>query len=300
MNSPAAAAPVRMIPLDQITVLNPRERNAKVFETIVRNIKTIGLKKPITVTPRAGADGAEHYLLVCGEGRLKAFRALGEKAIPALVVAASDEDAFIMSLAENIARRQFRPLELLAAISALRDQGYDRKLIAAKTGLAPEYVYGILLLLDRGEERLLAAVQRGRVPLNAAIAIVGAGDDDKSVQGALQDAYESGDLRGRQLTEARRLIEQRRILGRSIDRGMPRKRVNVTPSSLIRTYQKEVERQKTIVKKAAFTQQRLLFVIGALRQLFADDHFVTLLRAERLDSLPKSLADKITTGAVRA
>lgn len=300
MTTLAVPTTVRLIPLDQITVLNPRERNAKVFETIVRNIKMIGLKKPITVTPRAGADGSEHYMLVCGEGRLKAFRALGEKAIPALVVTATDEDAFIMSLAENIARRQFRPLELLAAITALRDQGYDRKAIAAKTGLAPEYVYGILLLLDRGEERLLAAVQRGRVPLNAAISIVGAGDDDKSVQSALQDAYESGDLRGKQLTEARRLIEQRRTLGRTIDRGMPRKRVNVTPSSLIRTYQKEVERQKTIVKKAAFTQQRLLFVVGALRELFADDHFVTLLRAERLDTLPKSLADKIATGAVRS
>lgn len=300
MTNLAIPSTVRMIPIDRITVLNPRERNSKVFETIVRNIKMIGLKKPITVTPRAATDGSEHYLLVCGEGRLKAFKALGEKAIPALVVVASDEDAFIMSLAENIARRQFRPLELLAAITALRDQGYDRKAIAIKTGLAQEYVYGILLLLDRGEERLLAAVQRGRVPLNAAIAIVGAGDDEKSVQSALQEAYESGDLRGKRLTEARRLIEQRRTLGRTTDRGTPRKRVNVTPSSLIRTYQKEVERQKTIVKKAAFTQQRLLFVIGALRELFADDHFVTLLRAERLDTLPKSLADKIAAGAARS
>jgi len=33
-----------------------------------------------------------------------------------MVVKVSDEDAFIMSLAENIARRQCRPLELLAGI----------------------------------------------------------------------------------------------------------------------------------------------------------------------------------------
>ena len=45
------------------------------------------------------------YLLVCGEGRLNAFRILGETHIPALVVDVTDEDAFIMSLAENIARR---------------------------------------------------------------------------------------------------------------------------------------------------------------------------------------------------
>lgn len=40
---------VRMIPIDLIDVLNPRDRNKRVFEEIVGNIKTIGLKKPITV-----------------------------------------------------------------------------------------------------------------------------------------------------------------------------------------------------------------------------------------------------------
>jgi hypothetical protein len=38
-----------------------------------------------------------------------------------------DEDAFIMSLTENIARRKFSPLELLDGIEQLRDQGYDKK-----------------------------------------------------------------------------------------------------------------------------------------------------------------------------
>ncbi|MGB8409735.1 MAG: ParB/RepB/Spo0J family partition protein, partial [Gallionella sp.] len=145
---------MQMIPLDRIDVLNPRERNKGVFDEIVGNIKAIGLKKPITVTPRKGPDGSERYLLICGEGRMKAFRSLGEKTIPALVVAVSDENAFIMSLAENIARRQYRPLELLAGIEQLRDQGYDKKIIAQKTGLTVEYVQGILILLKNGEERL--------------------------------------------------------------------------------------------------------------------------------------------------
>lgn len=92
---------VRMIPISQIEVINPRERNGRVFDEIVTNIKTIGLKKPILVTPRATASGVEKYLLVCGEGRLKAFRSLGETTIPALVVSVSDEDAFIMSLTES-------------------------------------------------------------------------------------------------------------------------------------------------------------------------------------------------------
>lgn len=287
---------IHMIPVDRIDVLNPRDRNKRVFEEIVGNIKTIGLKKPITVTPRPGENGSERFLLVCGEGRLNAFRSLGEPTIPALVVEVNDEDAFIMSLAENIARRQYRPLEILAGIKQLRDKGYSPKEIATKTGLTGQYITGILTLLQQGEERLLVAVEKGRVPLNAALAIVGAGDDDKAMQAALQEAYECGKLRGRQLMEVRRIIERRQTLGRSVARATPRKMADVSTSSLVRTYQREVERQKMTVKKAEFAQQRLLFVVSALRQLFADENFVNLLRAEGLDTLPEYLAGRVWSG----
>ena len=60
--------------------------------------------------------------------------------------------------------------------------------------------------------------------LFAALAIVGAGDDDKAIQAALHDAYESGKLRGKNLIAARRIIERRQTLGRSVARGVPRKR----------------------------------------------------------------------------
>lgn len=293
MSTQSQPGEIRMIPIDRIDVINPRERNSKVFDEIVGNIKAIGLKKPITVTPRTAADGGEKFLLVCGEGRLKAFRSLGEATIPAMVVHVSDEDAFIMSLAENIARRQCRPLELLAGIRQLRDNGYPPKRIAEKTGLTTAYVQGVLTLLQHGEERLLIAVEKGTIPLTAALAIVGAGDDDRAIQAALQEAYESGKLRGKQLLNARRVIERRQTLGRSASRYMIGRRDDVTTSSLVRTYESEVERQKAMVRKAEFTQQRLLFVVGALRQLFADENFVNLLRAESLTTLPKYLAERV-------
>jgi len=290
---------VRMIPLDRIEVLNTRERNQAVFDDIVENIKRIGLKKPVTVTRRSGVDGAEAYVLICGEGRLKAFRLLGETRIPALVVDATEEDAYIMSLAENIARRKYRPLELLHGIKLLHEKGYEAQAIAKKTGLTTEYVQSLVVLLDQGEERLLAAVERGAISINAARAIVGAGDDDKALQIALQNAYESGELRGKQLLEARRLIERRQMLGRSIGKNTPRRRSSVTTASLVRTYQQEVERQQMIVRKGSLTQQRLLFVVGALRRLIDDENFVTLLRAEGLDSMPKNLGDRIHRGSSR-
>jgi len=48
-----------------------------------------------------------------------------------------------------------------------------------------------------------------------------------------------------------------------------------------------------MVKKAEFSQQRLLFVVGALRELLADENFTNLLRAEGLVTLPKYLADRV-------
>ena len=288
-------ADLQMIPVDQIAVLNPRDRNDRVFEEIVGNIKNIGLKKPVTVTPRDGLEDGKRYLLICGEGRLKAFKSLGEKEIPALVVAVNDEDAFIMSLTENIARRKYSALELLISIEQLSEQGYDKRVIAQKTGLSLDYIRGILLLFEKGEERLLAAVESGRVPLSVAITIAGASGEE-AVQAALQDAYENGQLRGGQLMQTRRVLQRRNTLGKTLKHRPGRKGAAVTTTSLVRNYQNEVERQKLTIKKAEFTQQRLLFVIEALRQLLADEHFSNLLRAEGLDTLPKQLAERVWGG----
>ena len=291
------SAELRMIPIGSIEVLNTRERNHRVFHEIVGNIRDIGLKKPITVTPRPGEDGREHYLLICGEGRLKAYKSLKQETIPALVVEVGTEDAYIMSLTENIARRKFHPVELLVGIGQLRDKGYDKKAIADKTGLSPEYVQGVLYLLKNGEDRLLMAVESGRIPLHAAMTIAGAGNDDKAIQSALQDAYESGKLRGSQLMQARKVIERRRVVGKALSRNTPSRKAtsssDVTPSSLVRNFQREVERQKQIVRKAEFAQRCLLFVVGALHELLADENFTTLLRAEGLDTLPQYLADRV-------
>jgi ParB family chromosome partitioning protein len=295
MSAAIDVQPVRMLPIDQIEVLNTRERNGRAFGEIVTNIKTIGLKKPIVVTPRPKSNGSDHYLLICGEGRLNAFRTLGEQEIPALVVTATDEDAFIMSLSENIARRQRRPLELLAGVEELRTRGYTAKQIATKTGLAPKYVQGILTLLQQGEQRLVEAVEKGVIPLNAALSIVGAGKDGAAVQAVLLEAYEAGTLRGRRLIDARRVMERRDSLGGTLDRRAPRKMGDVTSSSLVRTYQREVDRQKALVRKAGFTQQHLMFMVTALRQLFLDENFTNLLRAEGLDTLPKFVDERVWT-----
>ncbi len=52
--------------IDQIEVLNPRTRNRRIFDELVESIRTVGLKRPITVRRVPDRDG---YELVCGQGR---------------------------------------------------------------------------------------------------------------------------------------------------------------------------------------------------------------------------------------
>ncbi len=284
---------VRMIPVDHITVLNPRERGKKKFQQIVSNIANLGLKKPVTVALVNGSNGDARYKLVCGQGRLEAYVQLGQKEIPALVVEGTKEDLLLMSLADNLARRQHSTVELVREIAALKKRGYSHTEIARKTDLNVTYIRAILQLLAKGEERLLHAVEKGQLPVSIAITI--ATSDDKSVQRALQEAYERNDLRGKSLIRARRLIETRRAKGKA-PHGGPRKAVEgaMSTEQLLKTFQAETTKQKMIVQKAKICETRLLFAVSAVKQLFQDDHFVTLLRAEGVNSLPEYLAQQIS------
>jgi ParB family transcriptional regulator, chromosome partitioning protein len=283
---------IRMIPVSQINILNPRDRGPKKFSKIVENIDKLGLKKPITVSYVLGTNGDAKYELVCGQGRLEAYLKLGQTEIPAIVVEGTREDLLLTSLAENLARRQHSTVELVREIGTLKERGYSHVEIAKKTDLATTYVRGILQLLDKGEERLLQAVEKGQLPVSSAVTI--ATTDDKSVQRALQDAYERNDLRGKSLVRARRLIENRRMKGKR-PRGGPRRSGDqeISTQDLLKTFQNETMKQKMIVQKAKICETRLLFAVSALKQLFHDDHFVTLLRAEGLDTLPQYLAEQI-------
>lgn len=285
-----AAAHVELIPIDQIALVSPRVRNKKIFKEIVANIAEIGLKRPITVARRPGADG-DRYDLVCGQGRLEAYRSLGQKEIPALVIDADQEDCMVMSLVENLARRQHRAIDLLHDIQGLKERGYDEADIAGKTGLTLEYVRGVTRLLEKGEHRLLRAVESGFIPVSTAVSI--ASTDDADVQQVLQQAYEDKVLRGRRLMMAKRIVEQRRRRGKGLrtDRSGSHQQP-ISSTSLIRAYKEDADKKRLLIRKAEFARDRLVFVSQALLNLLKDENFTTLLRAEGLETMPKNLAER--------
>lgn len=128
------------------------------------------------------------------------------------------------------------------------------------------------------------------------MAITIATSDDEGVQRALHEAYEQNLLRGKELLRVRAFIERRRV-GQAIKANQA-KDGEPDPSSLstrkmLRAYRDETARQRIVVTQAQLCQRQLLYVVAALKQLFADENFVNLLRAESLDSLPKYLAEKV-------
>lgn len=287
----AHGATIQRVRVAGVSVVNPRSRSAKVFAGIVESIATVGLKRPITVSRTEATASDDTYDLICGQGRLEAFKALGEETIPAIVVDVSEADRYLMSLVENLARRKHTTADLLGGINALEERGYSSIQIAAKTGLDPGYVNGILHLLKEGEERLIGAVEKGWLPISLAMDISKLPDAETQV--AMMHAYQDGVLKGDQLMKVRRLIDRRRALGRNYGIWNKRTAAPITATKLRQTYQNEVRRQRLAIKKAEISESRLLFVVGAMRRLLSDEHFRTVLRAEGVEDMPTSLAERI-------
>lgn len=285
---------IEAIPIESIAILNPRGRGRRVHREIIDNIEAVGLKRPITVSRRRTADGSERYDLICGQGRLEAFQALGETRIPAIIVDLPEEDCLVRSLVENVARPQHRGVDLMREVGALRSRGYSDAEVAQKIGVTPSWVNMIVGLLENGEERLISAVESGLMPLSLAVTI--ARSDDAGVQQALADAYADGRIKGRNIELVRRLLERRQRrggLGHSRF-GRTHARQRPTAEQLVQLFRKEADRQRLIAKKADFVQSRLLFIVQALKELRQDRAFTNLLRAQQLDTMPRALDARLS------
>ena len=282
---------IERIPIAQIHIANPRPRSRGRWQMIVANIREVGLKKPITVVRRSEPDAdGEQFDLVCGQGRIEAFLALGETTIPAIIAEAPREDQFLMSLVENIARRPPSNRDILREVRSLRERGYNIADIARKIGMERMYISGIVHLVEHQEVALIEAVEAGRLPISVAVQI--ANGKDAEVSEALSQAYETGQLRGTKLAAARRLIAKR-VEKRQKDGKAEEVRRKVTGNMLVQVYKQRVREQKALIAKAELTKERLLLITSVMRQLLGDENFITLLRAEGIVDMPKQLKARL-------
>ncbi len=98
------------IEIDKIS-LNPNQPrtnfNKKSLDELASSINELGLIQPVTVQK---ID--ENFILISGERRLRAFKQLNKKYIPAYIRTADDQTSLEMALVENIQRRDLDPIEI--------------------------------------------------------------------------------------------------------------------------------------------------------------------------------------------
>ena len=289
---------VELVPISKIRVVNPRSRSRKSHDDIIKNIRRIGLKRPITVTRRTLPDGDVRYDLICGQGRIEAFQALGQQAIPAFVTEATHEDCLVLSLVENVARRIQRPIELIREIEALRKRSYSDTQIAQMIGVTPSYIYMLGKLLDKEEERLLTAVEAGFMTIETAIEIA---RSEADVQTLLEIASKEG-FKGKKLVTMRRLLEQRmkdHKLFKCKSAGT-KAASKVTPAELRRFYKEEVRKKDAMAKRAESVSDRIAFAVNAMKTLLCYKEFRELLDGEPDLQMPEVLKQLVAEAGASA
>lgn len=107
-----------------------------------QSIKTDGLMTPILLRPVG-----DKYEIVQGERRYRASKLAGLTEIDAFINELSDDDAFHLSVIENIQREQLTPIEEARAFKKYVDLGYTHDKIAEKVSKSRTYVTSRLRLL---------------------------------------------------------------------------------------------------------------------------------------------------------
>lgn len=149
------------VPGARLASLNPHdiEPNAQqprsVFDPedlaeLVHSVREFGVLQPIVVRPHPEHDGK--YELVMGERRLRASKAAGLDAIPAVVKDTANEAMLRDALLENLHRSQLNPLEEASAYQQLLgDFGITQEELGTRIGRSRPQISNTLRLLKLPE-----------------------------------------------------------------------------------------------------------------------------------------------------
>jgi len=120
------------------------------LEELKKSIIANGLIQPITVRRTQG----NQYQLVSGERRLRAYKEIGYKEIPAYIIKVeSDEIMLALALIENIQREKLNPIEVGRAYKRLMDECHlTQEQIADKVGKDRTTIANSIRLLKLPEQ----------------------------------------------------------------------------------------------------------------------------------------------------
>lgn len=277
-----------MIPVDEVEVINSRNRDEEKFSENVKSIENVGLLKPILVNERFYKRTGK-YDLICGEGRLIAHQRLGRKTIAAEVIDCDRKQAALLSLVENIARIPAGTMWFAREVERMHDSGMSVSEIGRIIGKSDKYVNAYIRLTKNGEQRLLRGVDQGTFPIAFALRV--AESDEGQVQNLLMDAFDSGVVGCTNIYRVRKIIMRRLEKGVQGDKPYAERNNSKQPEITVRQVKKEIS--STVQKMAAFVREtsvkegRLLSLVENMRTLRSNESFLELLNKEGLSEMPE-------------
>lgn len=287
---------IAVIEMSSIKILNPRSRNKFIHNEIKESIDLSGLRKPITV--RKIIDDKYQYALICGQGRMEALLALGETYIPAIIKTVSEEDAYIMSLIENVVRRKPRATELYERIREMFNSGVGYTDIAKYVGCSEKWVRSVFLLLEQGEQKLLYAVESGKIPLYLAVEFARSNGEDN--QNILIEAYEKGVIKTNNISKIRLILEMRNSGNKglsNLDYQYHKETKKISPEQLLSIYQENVTEHKHLLAKNEYVSESLSISKKIIQDLLSNEEFLSILKTEGLNDIPSIMRnDRVQDG----
>jgi ParB family transcriptional regulator, chromosome partitioning protein len=266
------------VPIDQVKVINARNRDKEQFDMNVESIENIGLMKPIRVNDKF-LDSSGFYELICGEGRLLAHQQLGKSHVIAEIVTCSRKEALLQSLIENIARTKPGSMDFARELKRLHDEGFDYKQIARIACKTEEHIRRIIRLVEQGEERLIQGVESGIFPIKFAMQVATA--DDSQMQSVLMEAFAEGLVTTNNFAQARRIISAR---AKTSKRSATSRKYTVNQ---LQHDIAETTRVKTsFVREAKSKENRFMTLLSGINTLFQDQVLVELLTTHSLEKRP--------------
>ena len=157
---------VRDVPTHMITVPEGRIRKI-VYDDSLRaladSIRDHGVIEPLIVRKEQSAkDGEERFSLIAGERRLKAAELEGITAVPCVSIEATDIDAAVIAIIENLHREDLNMFEEAAAIaSLLKLSEMTQDQCARRLSVSQSYIANKLRLLRLSEDEKGLILENG-------------------------------------------------------------------------------------------------------------------------------------------
>jgi ParB/RepB/Spo0J family partition protein len=151
---------------------------------LAASVAVQGVREPILV--RRLVEDAHHYEVVAGERRRLAAERVGRADLPAVLVEADDSEALMLSLAENLGRGDFSPLdEGRAYLRLLTEYRVNPSVLAQRLARERSHIVLALRLLGL-PEKVRRAIDNGRLAPAQAYVLLSAPDPEAMAEQMMQ------------------------------------------------------------------------------------------------------------------